>query len=92
MTGVSTFMNSTANNIVWPRDWRDNTHAPGTVFIDNNPAAAADAKWKMVAQWNVGGVHPTSMDDAGVYSTCLALFGTLLVMDWSSLRDCLRLQ
>ena len=39
--GVSTFMNSTANNIVWPRDYRDNTHAAGTVFIDTNPAAPA---------------------------------------------------
>jgi hypothetical protein len=65
--GVSTFMNSTANNIVWPRDYHDNTHAAGTVFIDTNPAAPADAKYKMVAQWNIGGVHPTSMNDAGVY-------------------------
>ena len=48
--GVATFFNSTANNIVWPRDWRDNTHAAGTVFIDTNPAAPADAKFKMVAQ------------------------------------------
>lgn len=60
-------MNSTNNNIVWPRDWRDNTHAAGTVFIDANPNAAPDARWKMVAQWNIGAVHPTSMDDAGVY-------------------------
>lgn len=65
--GVSTFMNSTNNNIVWPRDWRDNTHAAGTVFIDANPNAAPDAKWKMVAQWNIGAVHATTMDDAGVY-------------------------
>lgn len=65
--GVSTFMNSTNNNIVWPRDWRDNTHAAGTVFIDANPNAGLDAKWKMVAQWNIGGVHATTMDDAGVY-------------------------
>lgn len=65
--GVSTFMNSTNNNIVWPRDWRDNTHAAGTVFIDANPNASSDAKWKMVAQWNIGGVHATTMDDAGVY-------------------------
>jgi hypothetical protein len=48
--GLSTFNGSTANNIVWPRDWRDNTHAAGTVFFDTNPAAAADEKWKMVAQ------------------------------------------
>ena len=36
--GVSTFNGSTANNIVWPRDADDNTHAAGTVFIDTNPA------------------------------------------------------
>jgi hypothetical protein len=65
--GVSTFNGSTANNIVWPRDGADNTHAAGTVFIDTSPAAPADAKWKMVAQWNIGGVHPRSMSDAGVY-------------------------
>ena len=65
--GVATFMNSTDNNIVWPRDYRDNTHAAGTVFVDTNPATAADAKFKMVAQWNIGGVHPTSEDDSGVY-------------------------
>ena len=32
-------------------DWRDNTHAAGTVFYDENPQAPPDAKWKMVAQW-----------------------------------------
>ena len=37
-------MNSTANNIVWPRDYRDNTHAAGTVFVDTNPAAPATAR------------------------------------------------
>ena len=65
--GVSTFMNSTANNIVWPRDYQDNTHAAGTVFIDTNPAAPPDAKYKMVAQWNIGAVHPRGTYDAGVY-------------------------
>ena len=75
--GVATFCNNynvtandcsnTSNNIVWPRDWRDNTHAAGTVFVDTNPAAPADAKFKMVAQWNIGAVHPRGMQDAGVY-------------------------
>ena len=64
--GVATFMNSTENNIVWPRDYLDNTHAAGTVFIDANPDASPDAKYKMVAQWNVGGVKPAA-DSGGVY-------------------------
>ena len=64
---VSLFNGSVANNIVWPRDWRDNTHAAGTVFIDSNPSAAPDAKWKMLAQWNFDGANATSSDLAGVY-------------------------
>ena len=42
--GLSNFNGSTKNNIVWPRDWRDNTHAAGTVFEDTNPDAPADAR------------------------------------------------
>ena len=49
--GLANFNNSRANNLIWPLDWRDNTHAAGTVFYDENPAAPPDAKWKMVAQW-----------------------------------------
>eukprot|EP01051_Picozoa_sp_SAG22_P005985 SAG22_NODE_375_length_11547_cov_12.885657_4_plen_552_part_00 len=66
--GVATFNGSKDNNIVWPLDWRDNTHAAGTVFYDTNPAAPADEKWKMVAQWNIDGVNATtSSAHAGVY-------------------------
>jgi hypothetical protein len=49
--GLANFNGSKANNIVWPLDWQDNTHAAGTVFIDTNPSAPADARFKMVAQW-----------------------------------------
>eukprot|EP01046_Picozoa_sp_COSAG06_P057501 COSAG06_NODE_11231_length_1541_cov_1.456311_2_plen_281_part_01 len=67
MLNLSNFQGSTANNIVWPLDWRDNTHAAGTVFVDTNPAAAPDARWKMLAQWNIDGANATSLDRAGVY-------------------------
>jgi hypothetical protein len=63
---VATFQNSSANNIVWPRDGADNSHAAGTVFLDTNPAAPPDERWKMVAQWNIGGVRPLP-NSAGVY-------------------------
>ncbi len=49
--GLANFNGSKANNIVWPLDWQDNTHAAGTVFIDTNPSAPADARFKLVAQW-----------------------------------------
>jgi hypothetical protein len=49
--GLANFNGSKANNIVWPLDWQDNTHAAGTVFIDTNPSAPADSRFKLVAQW-----------------------------------------
>ena len=65
--GLATFNGSKANNIVWPLDWRDNTHAAGTVFYDTNPAAPADAKWKMLAEWDIDGANATSKVRRGVY-------------------------
>lgn len=90
--GVSTFMNSSANNIVWPRDYRDNSHAAGTVFVDTNPAAPAAAKYKMVAQWNIGGVAPTT-GASGVYMMSSAdgisfvpMFGNRS-LEWSDTKN-----
>ena len=60
--GLANFNGSTGNNIVWPLDWQDNTAAAGTVFVDTNPECPADAKFKMVAQWQNG-----ANGGAGVY-------------------------
>ena len=75
-----------------PLDGADNSHAAGTVFIDTNPAAPADARWKMVAQWNIGGVHPAP-SSGGVYMMKSAdgikfspMFGNYS-LDWSDTKN-----
>eukprot|EP01052_Picozoa_sp_SAG31_P057776 SAG31_NODE_17285_length_676_cov_5.628387_2_plen_78_part_00 len=48
--GVVEFAGSTSNNIVWPRS--KTSHSPGTVFLDTNPAAKRNEKFKMISIWN----------------------------------------
>ena len=57
--GLADFNGSKANNIVWPLTWMDNTYTPGGFFIDTNPNATADARYKSICWWNRGGAHPT---------------------------------
>ena len=62
--GVVTFAGSKSNNIVWPRS--KTSHSPGTVFLDTNPLAELDEKFKMIAVWNPS----TDMkeDDSGTWT------------------------
>ena len=47
--GLVSFNGSTDNNIVMPPN--ATAWSPGTVFLDDNPDAPADEKYKMIAKW-----------------------------------------
>jgi len=47
--GLVSFNGSTDNNIVMPPN--ATAWSPGTVFLDENPDAPADEKYKMIAKW-----------------------------------------
>ena len=48
--GNVVFNGSRENNIIWPLS--KTSHSPGTVFMDTNPDAPADERFKMISIWN----------------------------------------
>ena len=62
--GLVSFNGSTTNNIVMPRN--KTSWSSGTVFLDPNPNAPADEKYKLIALWNPA-THMRE-DDSGTWT------------------------